>query len=61
MLYSLLEGFSTSFQNYHNTNFVILQFGSVFETMLNRFSNLIFENSYHPRVVDWTTLPCVPY
>ena len=55
----MLEGFFTSFQNYHKTSFVILQFGSVFHTMLKWSSNYIFENPYHQRAVGWATMPCM--
>ena len=47
--YSLLEGFRTSFQDYHKTSFVILQYGSVFQTMLKISLIHNFENPYQPK------------
>ena len=56
LFYSLLEGFRTSFQDYHKTSYVILHLEE-FSIMLNLFSNLFLKT---PSIKGWLDgRPCL--
>ena len=58
LFYSLLEGFRTSFQNYHKTSCVILHMVE-FSIILKLLSNLFLKTPTHQWVVGWATMPCM--
>ena len=58
LVYSFLEGFRTSFQDYHKTScvfFILVEFS----IMLKLFSNLFLKTPTHRWVVGWATMPCM--
>ena len=58
LFYSLLEGFRTSFEDYHKTSCVILHLVE-FSIMLKLFSNLFLKIPTLPRAAGWATMPCM--
>ena len=58
LVYSLLEGLRTSFQDYHKSSCVFLHFGRVFNYVKIIFKSY-FKNPFLLRAAGWATMPCM--